>query len=206
MIKCAFGLLRPTYGKVTFEGEDITRLSPAQRLGLGIGYVPQLPSVFPSMSVTDNLQMGLYGSRSRVAEHLPVEFAFDLFPRLGERRSAIARSLSGGERRMLEIGRTMLLRPKLILLDEPSVGLSPLLTAQLFETLSDLRDRSGVAILLIEQNARTALEMCDTGVVLVSGRIAYQGSGGELLADDEVRRSFLGGVALETRRSTPRTQ
>lgn len=193
LIKTVFGLVRLGGGSIRFGGRDLAGFTPAQRLLGGIGYVPQLPSVFPSMSVQENLEMGLYCNRGGEQEAHPVEYAYELFPQLAGRRTALARSLSGGERRMLEISRSMLLRPTLLLLDEPSVGLSPALTRQMFDMLVHLRETAGVSLLVIEQNAKTALEMCDEGVVLVAGKVAYRGTGTELLADDEVRRSFLGG-------------
>lgn len=193
LIKTAFGLVRVASGQIRFGDQNLAGMSPAQRLACGIGYVPQLPSVFPSMSVQENLEMGLYCDRGGAEAAHPLEYAYELFPQLAGRRSAAARTLSGGERRMLEISRSMLLRPSLLLLDEPSVGLSPALTKHMFEILVRLRETAGVALLVIEQNAKTALQICDEGIVLVGGKIAYHGTGKELLADDEVRRAFLGG-------------
>lgn len=191
-IKTLFGLVKPLAGTVYFDGRNIAGLAPVQRLAHGIGYVPQLPSIFPTMSVQENLEMGVYSQRHR-DDIEPLDYAFELFPALAERRLALAQTLSGGERRMLEISRSLLLRPSLLLLDEPSVGLSPALTGQMFTLLRKLCTDLGVAMLIVEQNAKTALEACDTGVVLVSGRVAHQGNGKELLANAEVRRAFLGG-------------
>jgi ABC-type branched-subunit amino acid transport system ATPase component len=191
LIKSVFGLVHISHGHISLDGQEISSLSPAKHLDRGMGYVPQLPSIFPSMTVQENLEMGLSRNKGRNG-HLP-DYAFELFPSLEKRRTAKAGTLSGGERRMLEIGRTMLLRPSMILLDEPSVGLSPKLTKHLFEVLVQLRETAGVSLLIVEQNARTALEMCDEAVVLVAGRIAHQGRGMDLLADETVRQSFLGG-------------
>lgn len=192
LIKTLFGLVKPLSGAVYFDGENLSGVAPVGRLGRGMGYVPQLPSIFPSMSVQENLEMGLYCHRNR-PETQPLERAFEIFPQLADRRDALASTLSGGERRMLEISRSLLLSPSLLLLDEPSVGLSPALTGQMFTLLRQLCTDLGVGMLIVEQNAKTALEACDTGLVLVSGRVAYRGDGRELLANSEVRQAFLGG-------------
>jgi ABC-type branched-subunit amino acid transport system ATPase component len=192
LIKALFGLVRLQGGTVVFDGRNITRRTPADLLSDGVGYVPQLPSIFPSMSVWENLEMGLTSAHHTGRSVWPAQHALDLFPALADRRHALAGTLSGGERRMLEIGRTMLLQPSLILLDEPSVGLSPSLTKRLFAILLELREATGVAMLVVEQNVRTALDVCDEALVIVSGQVAHRGKGADLLADPVVRRSFLG--------------
>ncbi len=190
LLKTVFGLLKPTAGKVRFQGQDITGLSPHRIVRLGMCYVPQVDNVFPSLTVQENLEMGGFILRGDLRERL--ERVYMLFPVLRERRRQRVGKMSGGERQMVAMGRALMLDPSLLLLDEPTAALAPNLVAQVFESIQRIRD-SGVAILIVEQNARQALEISDRGYVFVDGMNRYQGSGKELLADEEVGRLFLGG-------------
>ncbi|HDI11714.1 MAG TPA: ABC transporter ATP-binding protein [Candidatus Acetothermia bacterium] len=190
LLKTVFGLLKPTAGRVFFQGQDITGLPPHRIVQLGMCYVPQVDNVFPSLTVQENLEMGGFILRGDLRERL--ERVYRLFPVLRERRRQRVGKMSGGERQMVAMGRALIMDPSLLLLDEPTAALAPNLVTQVFESIQRIRD-SGVAILIVEQNARQALEISDRGYVFVDGMNRYQGSGRELLADEEVGRLFLGG-------------
>lgn len=192
--KAIYGLINVRLGTVTFEGQDITGRRPQDLLRLGVAMLPQLSTVFPDLSVEENLALGMYVVRDNKRIRLRVDEVFDLFPRLRERRRQVAATLSGGERRALEIGRSLMLDPRLVLLDEPSVGLSPNLVSEVFGQLVDLKNETGITVLMVEQNARSALSISDRGYVVQRGRVSHTGTGAELLDDREVRRSFLGGM------------
>ncbi|HWM19135.1 MAG TPA: ABC transporter ATP-binding protein [Ilumatobacteraceae bacterium] len=193
-IKAIFGMVRVRSGHVWYEDEDIVGLSQVELLRRGISFVPQGRNVFPRMSVRANLELGgvsldnLALTRERVSS-----IAFELFPMLRVKADKQASTLSGGEQKMLEIGRAMLLEPRLLLIDEPSVGLSPILVQQVFALLQGLRDR-GTTVLMIEQNAKSALEVSDYGLVLQQGRLALAGTAPEILNHPEIGRLFLGGA------------
>lgn len=193
VFKAIYGLITLRKGSVEFEGDDVTGMSPQQLLRTGVAMVPQLSTVFPTLSVQENIELGMYVVRDKARVRRRVDEIFDLFPRLAERRQQDAGTLSGGERRALEIGRSLMLDPRLILMDEPSVGLSPKLVRDVFQQLVDLRDQAGITFVIIEQNARTALELADRGYVVERGKVTHTGTGDALLADPEVRRAFLGG-------------
>jgi ABC-type branched-subunit amino acid transport system ATPase component len=193
VFKAIYGLIGVRQGDILFQGEDISNRRPQQLLQTGIAMVPQQPSVFHAMTVRENLELGMYLVRDKQRIKERIEHVFELFPRLADRRSQNAGTLSGGERRALEISRALMLDPTLVLMDEPSVGLSPILVRGVFEQIAELREQAGLTFLLIEQNARSGLELCDRGYVLDQGRIAYADTGSALLADEEVRRAFLGG-------------
>jgi len=193
VFKAIYGLIGVRTGRVRLSGDDIGKAGPQELLRRGVALVPQLSTVFPDMSVRDNLELGMYLVRDKKKVKQRVDEVFDLFPRLSDRRMQNAGLLSGGERRALEIGRSLMLDPQLVLMDEPSVGLSPMLVAEVFQQLRDLRDEAGITFLIIEQNARSALEMSDWGYVIERGRATYSGTGRDLLADPEVRRAFQGG-------------
>ncbi|EON22142.1 ABC transporter-like protein [Nocardioides sp. CF8] len=176
-----------------FRGDDITGARPDTLLRRGIAMVPQRSTVFPEMSVYDNLELGMFVERDRKRIARRIDEIFDLFPRLAERRSQHAGSLSRGERRAFEIGRSLMLNPTLVLMDEPSVGLSPKIVAEVFEQIQELRANAGITFLMVEQNARSALSIADRGYVIERGLATYKGSGQELLADEDVRRASLGG-------------
>lgn len=188
-----YGLIHMRRGEVVFQGEKVTSMAPQDLLRRGLAMVPQLSTIFPFLSVYENLELGMYLVRDKSRVRARIQEIFDLFPRLAERRSQHAGTLSGGERRALEIGRSLMLEPSMILMDEPSVGLSPILVKRMFQQLRELRDTAGLTFLLIEQNARSALELADRGYVIQRGVVSHTGTGASLLADDEVRRSFLAG-------------
>ncbi|WP_425438779.1 ABC transporter ATP-binding protein [Propionibacterium cyclohexanicum] len=184
------GLLRPESGSILFEGEPIGGLKPHKIVAKGIAQSPEGRRIFPEMSVEDNLRLGAYSRRdSQVDDDLGK--IFELFPILGERRRQRAGLFSGGEQQMLAIGRAMMSRPRLLMLDEPSMGLSPLMTTTIMRTIEQLR-RDGVTILLVEQNAQAALTLADHGYVLEVGQIMYDDAGSALLDDDRIRRTYLG--------------
>lgn len=193
VFKAVYGFIDVRKGKVLLDGKDITNYRPQDMLHSGVSIVPQLRSVFPQMTVLENLEMGMYLEKNRKRVHNRIREIFDLFPRLAEREKQIAGTMSGGEQRMLEIGRALMNRPKLLLMDEPSAGLAPLITKMIFEQVAYLNQEIGLTVLMIEQNARRGLEISDRGYVLQLGKNSYQGSSRELLDDPEVRRAFLGG-------------
>ena len=189
-----YGFTRITSGSVRVDGKDITRLSPNEKLHqAGVAYILQDNSVFPDMSVEENLWMGGYLMPSPDAAKEAAERIFQKYDRLAKRRGQPARVLSGGERRLLEISRALVMNPRVLLVDEPSIGLEPRYIDMVFEILSELRKNEGKAIVMVEQNAKKGLEFADVGYVLVSGSVAMAGSGGELLNDPQVGRLFLGG-------------
>jgi len=190
--KTIVGFLRPTNGRVVFQGRDITGLRPHQVLQIGLAYVPQGRIVFPQMTVLENLEMGAYIERDprRIREAL--ERVYALFPILAERRHQRAGTMSGGEQQMVAIGRALMTTPKLVLLDEPSLGLAPRLVSLIFERLTDMK-RAGYTLMVVEQNAARALAVADRGYVLELGRNRFEGTGQSLLRDPEVKRLYLGG-------------
>jgi ABC-type branched-subunit amino acid transport system ATPase component len=190
--KVIVGLLRPERGEIVFDGARITGLRPDQVLRRGLAYVPQGRVVFPDMTVLENLEMGAYiePERGRMAEAL--ERVYGLFPIMRERRRQRAATLSGGEQQMLAIGRALMTRPRLLLLDEPSLGLSPKFLSIIFEKIAELK-ADGMTMMIVEQNAVKALAVADRGYVLELGRNRFEGPGPELLADPDVKRLYLGG-------------
>ena len=185
------GLLRSKTGSVTFEGRPIGSLPPHKVLALGLAQVPEGRRVFLKMTVEENLEMGGYTRPAgEIADSL--EDVYRRFPRLAERRRQVAGTLSGGEQQMLAMGRALMAKPALMMLDEPSMGLAPLLVEQIFDIIRELH-RAGTTILLVEQNAQAALSIADRGYVLETGRITLSGPGKELLADEAVKKAYLGG-------------
>ena len=189
-MKALFGLLRLREGSVRLDGEDITALAPQARARRGMGFVPQTENVFRSMTVQENLEMGAFLREDDIAGTL--QEVYHLFPVLREKRRQPVGELSGGQRQQAAIGRALMNRPQVLMLDEPTAGVSPIVMRELFERIIDIA-RGGVAILIVEQNARQALALADTGFVLVQGRNRHTGPGSELLANPDIRRSFLGG-------------
>lgn len=194
VLKCVSGLLRPRAGTVTFRGADVTALSPRQRLALGIVHVPQDRSLFPAMTVWDNLLMGGYTMKDQKVVRQRVEAAAAAFPICTQRAKDHAGSLSGGEQKQVELARTLVLDPGLILLDEPSIGLDPKSRRQVFASIRSLAEH-GRTVLLVEQNARSGLAAADVGAVLETGVVRLVASGASLLDNPDVARLYLGGHA-----------
>ncbi len=188
------GLMRPASGTIRFDGRDITRVAPNEIVRAGIGHSPEGRRVFPRMTVRENLELGAYTRRAKDEIAADIERVLTIFPRLRERYAQKAGTMSGGEQQMLAIGRALMSRPRLLLLDEPSLGLSPKLVQTIFEVIRDISAR-GTTILLIEQNARQALAVASRGYVLEVGRIAHQGAAADLTASEVVRAAYLGGGA-----------
>lgn len=189
-MKAIFGMLNLRHGQVRLDGEDITTLSPQVRVAKGMGFVPQTSNIFTSMTVEENLEMGAFIRKDDIRPTL--QQVYDLFPILREKRAQAAGELSGGQRQQVAVGRALMTQPKVLMLDEPTAGVSPIVMDELFDRIIEVA-RTGIPILMVEQNARQALEIADKGYVLVQGRNAYTDTGKDLLADPDVRKSFLGG-------------
>jgi neutral amino acid transport system ATP-binding protein len=202
LIKTVFGLLPPREGRVLLRGEDLTGLAPHTITRRGMSYVPQLENVFLSLTVEENLQMGSL-DRSRTRER--IGDMYELFPRLGERRTQAAGTLSGGERQMLAMARALMPDPQVLLIDEPSAGLAPAFVEAIFAKVEDI-NRAGVTVVMVEQNARRALGMSDRGYVLDLGRNRFEGSGEDLLHDPKVAELYLGGTARIDQPDVARTE
>ncbi len=185
------GLLTPSSGKILFEGEDITRLAAHKRVSLGISQAPEGRGVFPGMTVAENLDMGTFGRKDRKGVAEDLDRVFGLFPRLKERRTQIGGTMSGGEQQMVAIGRALMSSPRLLLLDEPSMGLAPQFIRQIFTIVSEIAQQ-GTTILLVEQNANQALARSDRAYVLETGTITKTGPGRELMADPAIKEAYLG--------------
>ncbi|BAQ69138.1 high-affinity branched-chain amino acid transport ATP-binding protein [Rhodovulum sulfidophilum] len=189
-MKAVFGMLDIHSGAVRLNGEDITRLSPQARVAKGMAFVPQTQNIFTSMTVEENLEMGAFLRRDDISA--TIEEVYQLFPILREKRRQAAGELSGGQRQQVAVGRALMTRPSVLMLDEPTAGVSPIVMDELFDRIIEVA-RTGISILMVEQNARQALEIADKGYVLVQGSNAYTDTGRALLDDPEVRRTFLGG-------------
>ena len=189
-MKAVFGMLNLRKGRVVLDGEDITHLTPQARVAKGMGFVPQTSNIFTSMTVEENLEMGAFIREDDFRGTM--EQVYELFPILKEKRLQPAGELSGGQRQQVAVGRALMTQPKLLMLDEPTAGVSPIVMDDLFDCILEIA-RTGIAILMVEQNARQALEIADHGFVLVQGRNRFTDTGQALLADPEVRQSFLGG-------------
>ncbi len=192
LLKAICGLLKPRAGKIIFEGQSIGGSRSSRLVQLGIALVPEGRHVFPKMTVRENLDLGAYYRRDTAQVRADLEAALDSFPILRERLSQYGGSLSGGQQQMLAIARALMSRPRLLMLDEPSLGLAPAIVQQLGRIIADL-NRQGTTILLVEQNARMALRLADRGYVLVNGRVVQSGTGAALLQDPALRESYLGG-------------
>jgi branched-chain amino acid transport system ATP-binding protein len=185
------GLLRPRSGTVTFAGQRIDRFPPPRIVQAGLVQIPEGRRLWPRMTVLENLELGAYLPPLRAQRHAAMEWVFSLFPRLHERRSQLAGTLSGGEQQMLAIGRGLMSRPRLLMLDEPSLGLAPILVREVFKIITQINGR-GVTVLLVEQNVRQALEVAHRGYVLETGQIVRAGPARDLLEDPEIKRAYLG--------------
>ena len=189
-MKAVFGMLNVRKGAVRLNGEDITALTPQARVAKGMAFVPQTHNIFTSMSVQENLEMGAFLRRDDITDTM--EQVYHLFPILKEKRHQAAGELSGGQRQQVAVGRALMTKPSVLMLDEPTAGVSPIVMDELFDRIIEVA-RTGISILMVEQNARQALEIADRGYVLVQGANRFTDTGKALLADPEVRRSFLGG-------------
>jgi len=189
-MKAVFGMLSIHQGSVHLDGEDISQLSPQDRVAKGMSFVPQNQNVFTSMSVEENLEMGAFTRKDDFTETM--EQVFELFPVLKEKRGQAAGELSGGQRQQVAVGRALMTQPKVLMLDEPTAGVSPIVMDELFDRIIEVA-KSGIAILMVEQNARQALNIAHRGYVLVQGQNRYTDTGAALMANPEVRRAFLGG-------------
>jgi branched-chain amino acid transport system ATP-binding protein len=185
------GLVSPRQGRVVFDGQDLTHVPAHQRVDLGIVQVPEGRRLFPFMSVAENLLLGAHSPRARGARDETLRYVYTLFPVLEERRGQMAGSLSGGEQQMCAIGRALMSRPRVLMLDEPTLGLAPVLVARIFETVRTING-DGMTILLVEQNVRQALTLAHRAAVLESGHLVLTGQGPELLGDDRLKRAYLG--------------
>lgn len=189
-MKAVFGMLKLRGGRVVLDGEDITALSPQARVAKGMAFVPQTHNIFTSMTVQENLEMGAFLRRDDITATM--EQIYHLFPVLRDKRHQAAGELSGGQRQQVAVGRALMTQPKVLMLDEPTAGVSPIVMDELFDRIIEVA-RTGISILMVEQNARQALMIADKGYVLVQGANRFTDTGAALMADPEVRRSFLGG-------------
>ena len=189
-MKALFGMLNLRQGSVFFNGDEITSMLPQERVRLGMGFVPQNSNVFTSMTVEENLEMGAFIRRDDYSES--IDQVFRLFPALEEKRAQPAGELSGGQRQQVAVGRALMTNPAVLMLDEPTAGVSPIVMDELFDRILEVA-KTGIAVMMVEQNARQALEIADRGYVLVQGQNRYSDTGAALLADKNVRKAFLGG-------------
>ncbi len=190
-LKTISGLLKPKEGSIFFMGKDVTYLEPHKRVEMGLAHIPEGRQLFPRLTVYENLKAAAYTKRAREKFHDTLEIVYQLFPILKERRNQLAGTLSGGEQQMLAIARGLILRPTLLMLDEPSFGLAPKLVVEVLSFVSKLKD-GGYTVLLVEQNVYQALKLCDRAYIIETGRIVKTGTGEELLEDEEVKRAYLG--------------
>jgi branched-chain amino acid transport system ATP-binding protein len=191
IMKVISSLIQPMNGAVWLEGQRLDQVPPYRISDLGIAHVPEGRQLFPEMSVRENLEIGSLPAAAKAHRHATLEWVFELFPRLRERRRQMAGTLSGGEQQMCAIARGLMLRPKVMLLDEPSLGLSPLLTQEIFRLVQKIHNE-GVTILMVEQNVKQTLAICDRAYVLENGRVVMEGKGREMLENEEVKQAFLG--------------
>jgi len=198
--KVVMGLINYLGGQISFDGHDLVGVRPDRILALGLGYVPQGRVVFSQMTVRENLEMGAYLQRDKAKLEASMGWVFSLFPRLGERKRQLAGTMSGGEQQMLAMGRALMMRPRMMMLDEPSLGLSPRFVDEVFDKIVELA-RGGLTVMLVEQNAARALEISHRGYVLELGRNRFEGTGRELLDNPEVKRLYLGGEVRALRGS-----
>lgn len=197
VLRTISGLLKPVEGEILFDGEDLSGLRPDLVLRRGIAHVPQGHSAFPMMTVHENLLMGAYTLKDRGERRARQDHVYGMFPMLAERRDTRAGNLSGGQQKVLEIGRALMLNQRLMILDEPSLGLAPITAKQVFETIKDLRNKTGITIMMVEQNARSGLAISDRGYVLELGRERLEGPAQQLLSDPQVAQLYLGGTIID---------
>jgi branched-chain amino acid transport system ATP-binding protein len=192
-LRAISGLLMAQSGQIIYNGQNITNLPPHQIVKLGLSHVPEGRMVFANLSVHENLMMGAYLQNDRATRNKELDYIFNVFPRLKERESQVAGTLSGGEQQMLAIGRALMSKPKFLMLDEPSLGLAPLLVKTIFEKIVEINKQQGITVLLVEQNANLALEISHYGYVLETGRITLQDQSSALRSNPQVRSAYLGG-------------
>ena len=192
LIKTIMGLVKPTSGQILYNGEDITHIPAHKRAGMGIGYVPEGRRVFGKLTVEENLQMGAYELKDKAQIAKNIEMVYGIFPRLGERSKQLASTMSGGEQQMLAIGRALMLNPKMLLIDEVSMGLMPIMVNTCFDVIKKLNDE-GITVLVVEQNANKALKIADRGYVLETGNIILSDTAENMRKDDTVQKAYLGG-------------
>ena len=192
LIKTVMGLVKPTSGQILYNGEDITNIPAHKRAGMGIGYVPEGRRVFGKLTVEENLQMGAYELKDKAQIAKNIEMVYGIFPRLGERAKQLASTMSGGEQQMLAIGRALMLNPQMLLIDEVSMGLMPIMVNTCFEVIKKLNDE-GITVLVVEQNANKALKIADRGYVLETGNIVLSDTAENMRKDDTVQKAYLGG-------------
>lgn len=192
LIKTVMGLVKPTSGQILYNGEDITNIPAHKRAGMGIGYVPEGRRVFGKLTVEENLQMGAYELKDKAQITKNIEMVYGIFPRLGERAKQLASTMSGGEQQMLAIGRALMLNPQMLLIDEVSMGLMPIMVNTCFEVIKKLNDE-GITVLVVEQNANKALKIADRGYVLETGNIVLSDTAENMRKDDTVQKAYLGG-------------
>ena len=193
ILRTLAGLMHPTSGRVEFEGNRIDRSSAVNVVNLGISLVPEGRGLFSTLTALENLELGAFSKRARRQKEESLKWVFDLFPRITDRQSQIAGKMSGGEQQMLAIGRALMARPKLLMLDEPSLGLAPLVVKTVFEIIATLKAQ-GVTILLVEQNIHQALKIADRACVIKTGKITMTGKGNELLGDPEIKKAYMGSL------------
>ena len=191
MLRVISGLMRPRAGQILFDGERLDSLPSHAIVGRGVVQVPEGRKIFPSLTVLENLELGSYVAAAKARRREGLEEVFGLFPRLKERERQAAGTMSGGEQQMLAIGRALMARPRLLMLDEPSLGLAPIIVTEIFRIIGEI-NRSGTTVLLVEQNTRQALALSRRGYVLENGRVVLEGSGAELLGNEHVKRAYLG--------------
>ena len=192
LIKTVMGLVKPTSGSIIYDGQDITHVPAHKRAGMGIGYVPEGRRVFGKLTVDENLRMGAYELKDKAQIAKNIEMVYGIFPRLGERSKQLASTMSGGEQQMLAIGRALMLNPKMLLIDEVSMGLMPIMVNTCFEVIKKLNDE-GITVLVVEQNANKALKIADRGYVLEKGNIIISDTAENMRKDDTVQKAYLGG-------------
>lgn len=198
LLKSLFGLVRIHSGALTLRGQDITNLRADKLVSRGVGFVPQTENVFPSLTIAENMRMGAYQAPKKFDERF--DYVCSIFPKLGERRNQLAGQLSGGERQMVAMGRALMMRPSVLLLDEPSAGLSPMMQDETFIRVRQV-NKAGVSVVIVEQNARRCLQICDRGYVLDQGRNAYSGRGRDLMNDPKVISLYLGNLEEEVEKA-----
>jgi len=192
LLRTISGIIYPKSGRIIFCDKDVTRLKPHKRAAIGIGHVMEGKRLFPHLTVEENLKMGAYLPHAWIKREETLQIVYELFPILKERRKQMAGTLSGGEQQMLAIARTLMLRPKLLLLDEPSIGVAPKVTLQIFDTIKKINEREGIAILLVEQNTYLALQISTRAYVIENGRLVLEGSSEEVMNNAYVKKAYLG--------------